>query len=110
VRAQAESKAQAEAKLRVEAEENAALQFRAKEQAEAKAQNEVELRLAAEQRADSEAQARLEAEAKLNEVLEGMVRTGTCECCGRNDVLEKDLAIIDSGQLLCSDCIRMLRG
>ena len=86
------------------------MQLQAKEQAEATAQGEAELRLAAEQRADAEAQARLEAEAKLNEALESMVRTGTCECCGRNDVPEQDLDTIDSGQLLCSDCIKMMRG
>jgi len=68
------------------------------------------LRIEAEQRADSEAQARAEAESKLNEALESMQRTGICECCGRKDVPENDLAKIDSGQQLCPDCIKMLRG
>jgi hypothetical protein len=52
----------------------------------------------------------MEAEEKLNEVLESMHRTATCECCGREDVPKNDLAKIDSGQQLCPDCLRMLRG
>jgi len=79
-------------------------------QAESKVREEAALREQAEQRACSEAQARAEVQAKLNEVLEGMQRTGTCECCGRKDILENDLAKIDSGQQLCPDCIKMLRG
>jgi len=108
--AEARENVRAEVKLRIEAEQTAALEARAKEHAVAKEQAEAELRFAAEQRAGSEARARAEAESKLNEVLEGMERTGTCECCGRNDVPENDLAKIDSGQQLCSGCLRMMRG
>ena len=67
------------------------------------------MREQAEQRAGSEALARAEAEAKLNEALEGMERAGTCECCGRKDVPENDLAKIDSGQLVCPDCLTLIR-
>ena len=96
--------------MRVEAEQRAEVEDEAREQAESKAREEATLREKAEQRADSETQARVEAEARLNEALESMERTGTCECCGRKDIPENDLAKIDSGQRLCPDCIKMLRG
>ncbi len=88
----------------------ARIEAQARQEAESKVQAEAKLRVDAEQRADSEAQARAEVEAKLNEALVGMDRTGTCECCGRKDVPENDMAQIDSGQQLCPDCLRMLRG
>jgi len=64
----------------------------------------------AEEKVRAEARARAEAEAKLNEAFESVERTGTCECCGRKDIPENDLAKIDSGQQLCPNCIKMLRG
>ncbi|HSW02282.1 MAG TPA: hypothetical protein VLI39_19110 [Sedimentisphaerales bacterium] len=36
-------------------------------------------------------------------------QTGICECCGVLDVPVSDLEAIDSGQLLCHDCITALR-
>ncbi len=35
-------------------------------------------------------------------------QTGICECCGAPEVLVSDLEAIDSGQLLCPDCIAAL--
>jgi len=35
-------------------------------------------------------------------------QTGICECCGTPDVPVSDLQTIDSGQLLCPDCIQAL--
>jgi hypothetical protein len=93
-----------------EAEEKVRFEARARQEAESEARAERTLRIEAEQRAESEAQARAEAEKKLNQALEDIPRTGTCECCGRKDVPEKELAKIDSGQMLCPDCLRMLRG
>lgn len=92
--AEAQEKARTEARARKEAEQTAALEAGARQEAEARAQ------------AESETLARA---AKLNEALESVKRTGTCECCGRKDVPENDLAKIDSGQQLCPDCIKMLR-
>jgi hypothetical protein len=37
------------------------------------------------------------------------VQTGTCECCGDIDIPTADLEHIDSGQLLCKDCLRAFR-
>jgi len=79
-------------------------------EAQARAQAESKLRAIEEQRASAEAQAMAEAEAKLNKVLGDTEKTGTCECCDRNDIPESDLSKIDSGQLLCTDCLKMLRG
>ena len=64
----------------------------------------------AEEKAKAEAAARTEAEAKLNEILTQPMRTATCECCGKKDIPENDLVKIDSGQLLCPDCFKQLRG
>jgi transketolase len=63
----------------------------------------------AEENAKAEAAARAEAEAKLNEIL-AHPTTATCECCGKQDIPETDLVRIDSGQLLCPDCVKQLRG
>ena len=109
-RREAEAGVQVEAELRAAAEQRADSLVEAVSQAESKAQQETELRLQAEQRAESEAQARIQAEEKLNEILESMQRTGACECCGRKDVPENNLAKIDSGQKLCPDCLKLLRG
>jgi len=79
-------------------------------EAEARGQAEAKLRAAEAQKASDEARARADAELKLNEVLGDTEKTGTCECCDRKDVPERDLSEIDSGQLLCSDCLKMLRG
>ena len=108
--AEAEEKLRDEAQARQEAESRAQAEAEAHAQAESKAREEATLREQAEQRAGSEVQARAEAQAKLNEALESIQRTSTCECCGRKDVPENDLAKIDSGQQLCPDCIKMLRG
>jgi len=35
--------------------------------------------------------------------------TATCDCCGRNGVLQDDLSKIDSGQLLCPACTSAFR-
>jgi hypothetical protein len=107
VKVEFEEKDRAYKEALAEAEEKVRTEAMARQEAESKAKEEVALREQAEQRAESEAMARA---AKLNEALEGMERTGTCECCGRKDVPENDLAKIDSGQQLCPDCIGMLRG
>lgn len=85
-------------------------------------------------RAETEARARAETEARLNTMLRaGAQRTegggprtailnppvstacpvpaevGFCECCGEANVSIADLTQIDSGQLLCSDCLNALR-
>lgn len=40
---------------------------------------------------------------------EHVVQTGTCDCCGSAEIPVSDLETIDSGQLLCSDCLAALR-
>jgi len=99
-----QEKEKAYSKALVAAEEKTNIEAEARSQAEAK------LKAIEEQKARAETQARAEAEAKLNEVLGDTEKTGTCECCDRNDVPESNLSKIDSGQLLCSDCLKMLRG
>ena len=93
-----QEKEKAYSKALVAAEEKTNIEAEARSQAEAKL------------KAIEEQKARAEAEAKLNEVLGDTEKTGTCECCDRNDVPESNLSKIDSGQLLCSDCLKMLRG
>jgi late competence protein required for DNA uptake (superfamily II DNA/RNA helicase) len=36
-------------------------------------------------------------------------KTGTCECCGKDDIKESQLVRIDSGQLFCPQCLHALR-
>ena len=63
----------------------------------------------AQEKAKAQTEARAQAEAKLAEMLSSTVSTGTCECCGRDDISENDLVRIDSGQLFCPDCLEALR-
>jgi len=82
----------------------------------AKTQCEEDLRLSdeavarAEELARAESEKRALAEATLNEFLSSAKSTGTCDCCGKEEIPEDQLAKIDSGQLLCSDCLSALRG
>lgn len=74
---------------------------------------------AAKAKAEAEAQARAEAEAKLRSAgsqpapasVEGTcpVETVTCECCGTTGIAISNVQRIDSGQLLCPDCLTALR-
>ncbi len=73
----------------------------------------------AKAKAEAEAQARAEAEAKLRSVGSQPTRvpvdptcpaeTVACECCGATDIPMNDVQQIDSGQLLCPDCLMALR-
>ena len=84
--------------------------------ANAKAQCEDRLRQCnealaqAQELANAESEGRKQAEAKLDEILGGMKKTGTCDCCGKADVPEDELSTIDSGHRLCADCFTSLRG
>jgi len=114
---EAKVKAEAEQKIRSCTEEIEKVKTEAAETiARLKAEFEEKVRTyseavaRAEEKAKAEAEARAQVEAKLNEVLAEPTATGACECCGREDVPENDLARIDSGQMLCPDCIKQLRG
>jgi hypothetical protein len=110
-RVEFEEKDKAYAEALARAEEKAKAEAEARKEAEARAQAEEYLRLEAEQRAGAEeAYAKAQDEAKLEEVLGDLIVTGTCECCDRKDVPGNELVTIDSGQSLCPDCLRMLRG
>ncbi len=77
--------------------------------AEATAQAEAQLRSEAEQRANSQAKARMKTETKSCRAADSVGRTKPCEGCGQQDVPERDLAKIDSGQLVCPDCLMLMR-
>ncbi|MHC4691620.1 MAG: hypothetical protein ACYS67_02680 [Planctomycetota bacterium] len=50
-----------------------------------------------------------QAEAKSTESDGISTRTTTCQCCGNEGILAIYLYKIDSGQLLCPDCLKSLR-
>jgi uncharacterized protein YbaP (TraB family) len=79
-------------------------------QAEERLMVESDKRAAAEEKAMAESQKRVEAETKLEEALSSAKKTAACDCCGKAEIPEDELSRIDSGQLLCSDCLRALRG
>ena len=106
--------AEAEARIRAEmAEEINKKKAEFKEKLEAYAQTVEKVKAEAEERAKAEAEpeakATPEAEPELAETTSNTITTATCECCGKQDVPENDLARIDSGQQLCPDCLKMLR-
>ena len=67
------------------------------------------MRAEAEQRANSQAMEKMKAETKSYRAAESTGGTGPCEGCGQEDVPEKDLARIDSGQLVCPNCLTLIR-
>jgi hypothetical protein len=56
-----------------------------------------------------EARAEISAPADAPEPPEPEPRTAVCECCSRNHLPDRDMSRIDSGQLLCRDCLAELR-
>jgi hypothetical protein len=110
------AKAECEERLRLCNEVAAGAQARVRAESEKRAQAEERLmvesdkRAAAEEKAMAESQKRAEAEAKLEEILSRAGKTAACVCCGKAEIPENELSRIDSGQLLCSDCLRALRG
>lgn len=112
----ARAKAECEERLRLCNEAVAGAQARVRAESEKRAQAEERLmvesdkRAAAEEKAMAESQKRAEAEAKLEEILSSAGKTAACDCCGKAEIPENELSRIDSGQLLCSDCLRALRG
>lgn len=131
--AEAERKLEVESNLRIEAEEVARCGAEALERVADRARHETRLRVEAEQRAAMEAQARALAEARLkakadswsesergvdrqthaggevvaapSTLARSYGRTAQCEGCGRDGVPEEGLCRIESGQVVCSDCM-----
>jgi len=106
----AEARVRAESEKRAQAEERAMVESQKRAQAEERLKVESDKRAAAEEKAMAESQKRVEAEAKLEEALSSAKKTAACDCCGKAEIPEDELSRIDSGQLLCSDCLRALRG
>ena len=98
------------ARAKAECEEKLRLWNEAAAEAEARVCAESQKRAQAEERAMAESQKRVEADAKLEEALGRAKKTSACDCCGKAEIPEDELSKIDSGQLLCSDCLRALRG
>ena len=80
-------------------------QERAGAEAEQRAQIEAEARAMAEARAE----ARTGTEPGYGRVAEDTGNRVPCEGCGQHDVPEHELAKIDSGQLVCQDCLMLIR-
>lgn len=112
-----------ETKLRIDAEQRVRMETQARSMAEARLKAETELRAEAEEKAAS----RIEGE-PVPGAVEGMPsgggslkrrlgladvdssgRTAPCEACGRDGVPEKHLQRIASGQLVCPDCMMLVR-
>jgi chromosome segregation ATPase len=59
--------------------------------------------------AEDEPQQPMQAEPDLEVHLVETKPTGTCDCCGRADIPEDELATIDSGHRFCAECLGSLR-
>jgi len=110
------ARANAEETLRLEAERRARLEAQARSIAEARLEAEMELRAEAEQK-ETPSRGRRKHSAALSAV-EGLGlavgaksngHTATCEGCGRDGVPEHDLRRIESGQLVCSECMMVAK-
>lgn len=98
-----------ETKLRIEAEQRAKMEAQARAIAEARLKAETTLRAEAEHRAVHELQMRAEVDTPSSRIAENSGRTAPCEGCGRDGIPENDLSRIESGQLVCSDCMMLAR-
>ena len=119
------ARANAEETLRLEAERRARLEAQARSIAEARLEAEMELHAEAERKDTSRGEgvspskrgrdARDTGAPAMDRSLkrglgfaaaaENNGRTATCEGCGRDGVPEHDLRRIESGQLVCPDCM-----
>ena len=116
----ADAKAQCQDRLRqcseVTEQADQRVQAESEKRAAAEAEYEEKLRQCneaiaqAQELANAESERRKQAEAKLEEIVGGMKKTGTCDCCGKADVPEDELSTIDSGHRLCADCFASMRG
>jgi len=125
-----------ETKLRIEAERRAKMEAQARAVAEARLKAETELRAESEEKAGScvegvspsnrgrDARDTMAVAPGVNlshdaapRVVEGLAladaqsngRTAQCEACGRDGVPESHLYRLDSGQLVCPDCMMVAR-
>lgn len=62
-----------------------------------------------EPRAQEQSPVRSPVPAAFADTAPPLAGTATCECCGKNHLLTSDVSRIDSGQLLCTDCLAELR-
>ncbi|MHC4617588.1 MAG: hypothetical protein ACYTEQ_07525 [Planctomycetota bacterium] len=115
VQEQAKAETEARASLEAEAQEKAGAYAAQIARMQATIEAERKARIAAEQKARSFAmRVRSEAEIALRElkfaeIPSAAAQNAMCECCGREDVLKDRLARIDSGQMLCENCLTQLR-
>ena len=101
-----------EEQARIEAEKKLKLQAEALSEMETNLEAEVQARAEAEEKLKAETAARLKAEdesramAEQVEIRDSLARKAVCECCGKDGFSEKQLFRIDSGQMVCPDCLR----
>jgi membrane protein involved in colicin uptake len=107
-RAFAEQIAQMQARAEAEREARTAAEEKAKAKSEARARAEAAAKAGAAARAKAEEKARTEANFMDIPIAQG--GTASCDCCGKGDVQAEELVRIDSGQVLCPDCLKELRG
>jgi len=110
-----------ETKLRIEAEQRAAMEAQARAMAEARLRAETELRAEARDVIVRETPVRVETEIyrptggrrrrslELADSNRSNGRTAPCEGCGRDGIPENELERIESGQLVCPDCMMLAR-
>ena len=98
-------RARHETKVRVEAEQRAAMEIQARALAEARLKAKRELRAEDEERTYCETHAGGKVVAAPSTLARGSGRTAQCEGCGRDGVPEEGLCRIESGQVVCSDCM-----
>jgi hypothetical protein len=76
-------------------------------ESELKTRLDDKLRTCQERIADLEGQLKREKDVPVKDEIK--IETGVCDCCDKTDVKIDQLVSIDSGQLLCSDCLNELR-
>ncbi len=104
--------AKAEAERRISEYKNNLEQMQAKAESEMRARTEAEqkLKLTGDQLTGLRQKLKAAAEKKLQHDAQAKMKTGTCECCGKNNIELGELVKIDSGQLFCRNCLSALKG
>ena len=83
---------------------------RAKIEAEQKIQSDkVKEKAAAETTQKANAAITAAAQVKPQLAEPANIQTGTCECCGKDNVKKTELHRIDSGELFCPTCFQALK-
>ncbi len=109
LKAETQARLNAEKEIETERESRNLMEQELKSYAEQFADVKEKLITKATQESIAETAAEKRTEVRSTELRDAAIPTGTCECCDRDDIKKSELVKINSGQLLCPQCLLTLK-